>query len=166
MKGLNKKGFTLIELLAVIIVLAVVTLLAVQSVLPQVEKARKNAFITEVNNTIEAGKQWYADMLLTNPSKVSADKVCVQLAVLKKGYYEAPSDNYKGYVEIVKSSTGSVTYNIKLTNGAYQTATNKTAGEHVGKILTSDAATAVVAIDSTSSYTVSTAKDGTTCLSS
>ncbi len=158
MKSLNKKGFTLIELLAVIIVLAVVTLLAVQAVLPQVEKARKNSFVTEANSAIEAAKQWYADKLLTSPSDVSGNVVCVKISTLKdNGFYEVSRDGYLGTVKIDKSGTQTV-YKILITNGSYQTKT-----EHRGKLTTSETTgtgATVVAVGSDGATTVTEPTSG------
>ena len=53
----NKKGFTLIELLAVIVVLAIVAVLGAGLVLPALANARKNAFIVEANNAIDAASR-------------------------------------------------------------------------------------------------------------
>ena len=52
MKEVNKKkkGFTLLELIAVIVVLAIILLIAVPSVIKQVEKTRERAFYTSVHN--------------------------------------------------------------------------------------------------------------------
>ncbi len=52
MKG--KKGFTLIELLAVIVVLAIVSVLGASLILPAIANARKNAFVIEANNVLDA----------------------------------------------------------------------------------------------------------------
>ncbi len=49
----SSKGFTLIELLAVIIVLAIVMLIAANSVLPLISDSRENAFVSTVNNIID-----------------------------------------------------------------------------------------------------------------
>ena len=53
-KNNKKKGFTLIELLAVIVVLAIVAVLGASIILPALANARKDAFVTESNNFIEA----------------------------------------------------------------------------------------------------------------
>ncbi len=131
---INKKGFTLIELLAVIIVLAVVTLLAVQAILPQVDKARKNAFVVEANNAIEAAKQYYGTQELENPEAVSGECVCIPIATLKNsGYYET-SGTYSGCVKIKKENGIVKDYYIELDNRSY-----KTSSIHKGKITTADA---------------------------
>lgn len=131
---INKKGFTLIELLAVIIVLAIVTLLAVQAVLPQVEKARKNAFVIEANQAIDAAKQWRTTQELESSGTIPS---CVTISTLiSDGYFEVSNAaNYKGSVSFSKS--GNVqTYTILMSNGSYQTA--ETNG-HTGKFTTADA---------------------------
>ena len=132
MIAINKKGFTLIELLAVIIVLAVVTLLAVQAVLPQVEKARKNVFVVESNHAIDAAKQWYGEKKLIN----GESNTCIIISkLISDGYFEvSDSSKYAGYVKIQFDANGVVTgYTIMMSNGTYET---KTA--HTGKIKTSE----------------------------
>ena len=52
----NQKGFTLVELLAVIVILAVIILIAINAVLPQMEKARKNSFADEVLSYAKAAE--------------------------------------------------------------------------------------------------------------
>lgn len=56
---MNKKGFTLVELLAVIVILAVIILVAINAVLPQMAKARKNAFADEIMNYAKAAETKY-----------------------------------------------------------------------------------------------------------
>ena len=51
---MRKKGFTLIELLAVIILLAIVSIIATPMVLNVVEKAKKSSFEASVNSLLEA----------------------------------------------------------------------------------------------------------------
>ena len=74
MKG--KKGFTLIELLAVIVVLAIVAVLGAGLVLPALASARKNAFIVEANNAIDAASRavsYYQIGTLTSAQINAAD---------------------------------------------------------------------------------------------
>lgn len=52
----NKKGFTLIELLAVIVVIAIVLLIAVPTTLYFQNKAKKQAFFTNVSNIVNTIK--------------------------------------------------------------------------------------------------------------
>ncbi|MGN1028522.1 MAG: prepilin-type N-terminal cleavage/methylation domain-containing protein, partial [Bacilli bacterium] len=46
----NRKGFTLIELLAVIAILAILIIIALPNVMKMYVKAKKNTFLTEVQN--------------------------------------------------------------------------------------------------------------------
>ena len=132
MIAINRKGFTLIELLAVIIVLAVVTLLAVQAVLPQVEKARKNVFVVEANHAIDAAKQWHGEKKLIN----GENNTCITISdLISSGYFEVTnSSKYAGYVQVVQSNGIVTGYNIMMTNGTY-----KTKQVHSGKLKTSEA---------------------------
>ena len=118
-KRFNKKGFTLIELLAVIVVLAIIMLLAVQAVLPQMEKARKNAFVVEANAAIEAAQTWKMTEILNGDSS----KNCVTIKkLIDAGYYDANENKYSGYVQISGGGSGDETakydYTVYLTNGS------------------------------------------------
>ncbi len=73
MKKINKKGFTLIELLAVIVVLAVVMLIAVNAVIPQMDRARKQAFLTEATTIIEAAETYFMYHEMTGNPKLCVD---------------------------------------------------------------------------------------------
>ena len=59
------RGFTLIELLAVIVVLAIIILIAVNAVLPQMEKHRRSSFAIEANAAIESAQGYFmaADLM-------------------------------------------------------------------------------------------------------
>ena len=119
--NLNKKGFTLVELLAVIVVLAVIMLLAVNAVIPQMNKARKNAFVTEANAFIDAAGTYYQNAMLTGESGISAAGGCVDVSKLIGEYIEKDGDDYKGSVKIeIDNATNKATYTIWLSNSQYQ----------------------------------------------
>ena len=121
MKKMNKKGFTLVELLAVIVVLAVIMLLAVNAVIPQMNKARKNAFVTEANAFIDAAGTYYQNAMLTGEGGMTAAGGCVNIADLIGPYIEKDSDDYKGHIDIaIDNATNKATYTISLSNGQYQ----------------------------------------------
>ena len=136
MKKLNKNGFTLVELLAVIVVLAVIMLLAVNAVIPQMNKARKNAFATEAQTFIDAAATYYQTVLLTGiPTGDSSTLndgtgttgACINVKDLigdyvDKGDKDATSGEYL-YNGVVKISiTNDVaSYEISLANGNYYT---------------------------------------------
>lgn len=138
-KRFNKKGFTLIELLAVIVVLAIIMLLAVQAVLPQMEKARKNAFVVEANAAIEAAQ----NLVLTKQvadSDFTISKNCVSIETLKNyGYYETNGkDQYTGYVEISRDGSSDnkagYTYKVHMTNKQYKVDGNEKAKVQYGDV--------------------------------
>lgn len=142
MKILNeKKGFTLIELLAVIVILAIVAVIGYSTVLPLLEKARRNAFATQANNVLDAAQTAFTAYNLhldtgSDPSKTittgsgasAVTKWCYlasggsgttkdlyQIGALTK---ELKSSEWKGYVMIEKS--GEIyTYKLYLTNAKY-----------------------------------------------
>lgn len=105
----NQKGFTLVELLAVIVILAVIILIAVNAVLPQMEKARKNAFKDEALNYMKQAATAYVD----ESEETAYDKInviqsddetpetlgyCISIADLNDGYVDKNDSNYAGVV--------------------------------------------------------------------
>lgn len=95
----NKKGFTLIELLAVIVILAILILLAMPAVLGLMEKAKKNAFVTESQSIVKVANTAYT-------SESESGSVCYPLAWLKANGYTDKSfgdDVASGYVKLVPS---------------------------------------------------------------
>lgn len=102
------RGFTLVELLAVIVVLAIVMLIALQAVLPAMDSARRQTFAIEANGAIDAANTYFVSSMLTgDPNSglpVNEGKtVCVEISTLyQAGYTELNPDNYSGKVEVVK----------------------------------------------------------------
>lgn len=122
MKKNNKKGFTLVELLAVIVILAVVVLIAMTAVVPQMNKARVEAFVTEANKYIQAATNYYTDSQLSGTGMASTGG-CVSIETLNSGYIDKKDSNYKGYVYITVATDASgkttSTYTIALDNKNY-----------------------------------------------
>ena len=114
--NLNKKGFTLVELLAVIVVLAVIMLLAVNAVIPQMNKARKNAFVTEAQTFIGGAETYVLNKQMGGAAVTDID--CVDLDDLMPEYVEE-KEGYSGIVEISGLSDGNPVYTIYVTNGKY-----------------------------------------------
>lgn len=114
----SKDGFTLVELLAVIVILAVIILIASNSVLSQMEKARKNALAIEGNTLINAAKNAYQEAILEG--KITTGSACFSLEYLyNKGLFSKSSkDNYSGSV-LVKPDGNIVEYSFWITNGSY-----------------------------------------------
>ena len=117
----NKKGFTLIELLAVIVILAVVSLIATPIVLNLVEKARKGAFARSAEGVLKSGKLYYASSLL-EPSGASditfncdGEKCVSQDGTDKEVNLDVDGQMGKGSVKIYQTGETEFT----LTNGTY-----------------------------------------------
>lgn len=114
-KTFNKKGFTLVELLAVIVILAVIVLIAMNAVIPQMEKARKNAFLTEVETFGKAAQTWYTAQKIGGSSELTET---VTLTDLKASYVKKNDAAYKGIVTI-NNTNGTITTTVCMTSGAY-----------------------------------------------
>ena len=120
MKIANKKGFTLVELLAVIVILAVIILIATNSVLSQMDTARKNALAIEGNTLINAAKNAYQSAILEGD--VTTGAACFDSQYLyKEGLFSKGSDDkYTGSVLVSPDATGKkVTYQFWISNGSY-----------------------------------------------
>ena len=103
MKNKNKNGFTLIELLAVIVILGILMLVAIPSVTKYIEKSRKKAFVTSVENLV--GVVRYG--VVSEDSKYKMDNETEKIFPLndietEKGKLE----DIKGYVKVIKTSEG------------------------------------------------------------
>lgn len=106
MKKINKKGFTLIEIIAVTVLLAILILLAVFAIIPQIKKSRINAFGDEVLNYANGAETKYvADGLDSEYGDLPVNGICFSTSELKKEYVKTEK-NYKGIV-ILKSDVGS-----------------------------------------------------------
>ena len=106
----NNHGFTLVELLAVIVVLAIVMLLAVQAVLPQMEKARRQTLALDAQTAIEAANTYLMNKSLSDPDNgfPTSGSKCIDLQTLiNEGYFTAKGGTYVGSVQVTKQSSNS-----------------------------------------------------------
>lgn len=117
MKKLNKKGFTLVELLAVIVILAVVILVAVNNVIPQMNKAKAGAFKTEALSFLDGAEQYYTSLQMTGES-FPATGVKIKDLVTKKYVKSADIDKYEG---CIKYDAGTDKFQIRLWSNSYKT---------------------------------------------
>ena len=76
MKILNKKGFTLIELLAVIVILAIIMVIATQSVTKAIENSRLNAFESSYKMIVKEVKSKIMEKQLDSSITVECDSDC------------------------------------------------------------------------------------------
>lgn len=71
---MNKKGFTLVELLAVLVILAIISLIIIPIVGDSITKSRKSAFETSAYQLIKAADIYFANYRLENGSKLNENK--------------------------------------------------------------------------------------------
>ena len=70
---MKEKGFTLVELLAVIVILAVISLIATPMVLGVIEKTKKSAAIESANGILDAAEKNMIESMLNGESKTRYD---------------------------------------------------------------------------------------------
>lgn len=112
MKKLNKKGFTLIELLAVIVVLAILMLVAVQNIFPMIANARAHSFVSTVENVRDAANNKYMSDMLAQPTRGESCYTVHQLVT--GGYVKVNDNNIIGAVCVVEASAGQSQYKILI----------------------------------------------------
>lgn len=122
MKKLNKNGFTLVELLAVIVILAVVILVAVNNVIPQMNKAKAGAFKTEALSFLDGAEQYYTSLQMTGES-FPATGVNIKELVTKKYVKSADVDKYEG---CIKYDAETDKFQIQLWSSSYMTVKSST----------------------------------------
>jgi len=116
----NTKGFTLVELLAVIVVLAVIILIAMPSVMSAMEKARRNALITEAAEITKVAQTAYADDIMNNVATGNQSGTCYPLKwLVSNGFLDKNTTNYTGSVLLTVDTNGKATYKIWLSNGMF-----------------------------------------------
>ncbi len=117
MKNINNNhGFTLVELLAVIVVLAIVMLVAVQSVLPQMEKARRQTFALDAQTAIESANTYFMNQSLSTGKGFPSNETttnCVEISTLISQGYFTVKGSYDGKV-IVKRSGNNYVFKVWL----------------------------------------------------
>lgn len=112
----NKKGFTLVELLAVIVVLAIIILIAMPSVMSAMDKARRNALVTEATEITKIAQTAYAD----DSMGTGITAICYNFYYLvKEGYLDKKMDGYSGAVYLSIDAKGKVHSKIAISNGVY-----------------------------------------------
>ena len=126
----ENKGFTLIELLAVIVVLAIVTVIATRSILPYMANAGRDTFVTEANLAIGGASdamsiislgQAPAGSYTTGKDASNNVLYCFTLDNLNTiGSWAKDDDSYAGRVVVtVPASGGGYSYAVRMHNDDY-----------------------------------------------
>jgi type IV pilus assembly protein PilA len=123
-KNYKKNGFTLVELLAVIVVLAIIMLIGVNSVLPMIENTRKDAFASTANQAVEAVRTKFLNDQLSDPKVASTGKCYNIKDLITDGYLtKVKTDQYnEGTVVVSKIDANHYKYTVSLhdnSNGYY-----------------------------------------------
>ena len=133
----SKKGFTLIELLAVIVVLAIVTIIATQSILPFMDNAGRDSFASEANLALDAASDAMSlisigsitDNYKYTPAATTdnAGTYCFTLDNLKNlGIWTKDDDSYEGSVLVtVPTDNAAYTYSIHMHSAEYYVKTSE-----------------------------------------
>ncbi len=129
---MNKKGFTLVELLAVIAILAILVIIAMPNVLEMFNKAKQDAFETEVKSHVKSVSGQY----------ITTGKLIYSNVV--EGAHRLPMDGEELDYYIVVDTRGNIK-TLNVTNGSYKievtgTSQNPIKIEQIGDIIKSEIA--------------------------
>ncbi len=144
---MNKKGFTLVELLAVIAILAILVIIAMPNVLEMFNKAKQDAFETEVKTHVKA----VANEFIMTGKLVYSNVV--------EGAHKLPMDGEELDYYIRVDSQGNIK-ELNVTNGDYKieatgSSSNPIKVEQIGETIKSETAKSgeEFAMDSTGDIT-------------
>ena len=101
LKKKTKIGFTLVELLSVIVILAIILLITVTAVLPQMQKARRKAFADEGLVFAKAAENAYIDDQASGDMSYTID-------YLREHYVTKSDDTYTGCVIVNTDESGRI----------------------------------------------------------
>ena len=122
-KVLNKKGFTLIELLAVIIILAVLMMLAGNSVITIMANTRRSAFRTEFLSLLDSAQlKAQTDMLSGYELQKANDTICYCIGKKECGNYLDTFNNkgkYTGSVLVTNTGDGELKFQGWMYSNSY-----------------------------------------------
>ena len=111
----NNKGFAIVEALVVVVILAVVGLIIMMSIIPQIEQNAKDSFIKDIKLYLQASTKKITDAKIEGEEFTSK---CVSIADLNKtDVGVVDKGNYKGYIiTSLDPEDNTVIYNIAITN--------------------------------------------------
>ena len=110
---MKNKGFTLIELLAVIILLAIITVIISYTANRVIDSSKKSLYCTQVSNAIKTAKTWSTDNHSELPENAEAPAVTLCLGIYSDADLTKLSDDAKNKIEMCQTpSKETGTYNI------------------------------------------------------
>lgn len=111
---LNKKGFTLVELLAVIVVLAIIMLIAIPSVMKQMESAKVGTFKIYAQKVLTKGEeQFQIDSMMGNITDTTTKCYTLETMGINS------SGTYRGKVVVTIDANLKPTYTLYLSDNSY-----------------------------------------------
>lgn len=78
-----KKGFTLVEMLAVIVILAIISLIIFPEVNKMIKNSKQKSYNTQINSLIDATKKMVSKDSTRLPEMIDGEKRCITLTELK-----------------------------------------------------------------------------------
>ena len=111
----NKKGFAIVEMLVVVVILAVVGLVIMMSVIPQIEQNAKDGFISDMKLYLQASAKEITDAKIDGEDFTSK---CISISDLNKtDIGVVDKNNYSGYIiTSLNPEDNTVIYNVAITN--------------------------------------------------
>ena len=111
---INKKGFAIVEILVIVVILAVVGLIIMMSVIPQIEQNAKESFLTDSKLYIQAATKHFSDIKIDEENFTGG---CVSISDLNKtDVGVVDKKNYSGYISLALDEDNNIIYNISITN--------------------------------------------------
>ena len=111
---MNKKGFTIVESLVVVVILAVVGLIIMMSVIPQIEANARDNFLNDSKLYLQAATKYFSDNNIESEEFAGG---CVSIKDLNKTNVGVEDkSSYIGYVSAVLDEEGNLVHNICITN--------------------------------------------------
>ena len=127
MKKNNKKGFTLVEILVVTVILVVIILLATNAFFPLTQKAKKKAFISEIETYVKGAEVYYQikdlNSSLEECETIDGDLVCSIDINSLEGEFVKKTDvknEYNGCVSFKVEGTNVYDKKVSMSNGAFK----------------------------------------------
>lgn len=133
LKKQNNKGFTLVELLVVIAIIGILAVVAVPSLMKNIDKAKAGDVVAECNAIRTAAITYYADN-----GKLPADNTAIaaNLDNLDEKKYTVTGDNEKSTLTVVIKEAGKGTVKTRVEESLGKAATVSVSGDDLQVVFT------------------------------